>query len=120
MRPRPILLVREPLSTGQPMHADFAKFLTTEGYIVGRCDPVSMHDFHLVAEVPFTQADVEFLRGGEIQPHPAADPETVQAFLESLAARIAGMLAKEALVPELPALEKETRDIDPDMEVNRG
>lgn len=97
MRPRPILIVREPLSTGEPLNAEFSRVLANEGYLVVRGDAATMQDFRLVAACPFTPDDVAFLKGGEITPHPAADADTVQAFLESLADRIAGMLASEDL-----------------------
>lgn len=97
MSPRPIVLVKEPLSSGQPLHGSTEHAISREGYFVLRCPEVAWNDVRVLTPCPFTNADVEALRAAVRQERAANGPDIADAYdLESIAERIAGMLATEA------------------------
>jgi hypothetical protein len=88
MIPRPILLVKSPACGGVPMHVDCEGALVREGYFVLHTDKLDC--MRVLAPCPFTQADVDTLK------YPGGDPVALTVALDSIADRIAGLLAQEA------------------------
>ncbi len=62
MRPRPILLVADPLYDSVKLHAHTEKVITDEGYLVLHGPKESFESFKVLAASPFTADDVDELR----------------------------------------------------------
>ncbi len=91
MRPRPILLVADPLYDSVKLHANAEQVIAEEGYLVLHGPKESFDSFKLLAACPFTPEDVADLRTVSSFLDDEGARDTV-ALLTSIADRMEGML----------------------------